>query len=464
MDSTKNPLKCLLLTPNISELKVMRVLCKSLIFTAISSLCFLFPNQSISQEITGNESVAMQYFKDKNYKKALPIFTQLINKSPDNAMYNYYYGVSLLKNNQYSTATKEALLNAAVDKTPSNSNFYLGNYFHALENWSEAIDFYKRYKGSKLEHRELEYDKYLDLCTEHINPFKVDKGDEKKIFIDTIKATPVNPDEKNFPIPDSLKVEWFNFQINNLLTYHSIFNFRSEAAKILFTKAWIATGKNDSIVKNTDILRKAHEETHDVTTRIALVQRIVEAEQQSYQLLRDREKYFEQARVKESGYWEKAGVQAMANFIKEITDKEKIRGERLLNETKKAEIIPTVTKVAVPVAEKQEPEKQSLNENITPPAQKNVVFKVQIGSFSHGKLTPGFKTLYKKLSKFRKIDNYTDAKKCIVYTVGNFNNYKDASLLKSQLIMEGAKDAFLAAFRSGVRVPVSSAVKGIPSK
>ena len=135
MESTKNPLKCLILTPIISELKVMRVSCKSLIFTAISSLCFIFPNRSISQEIVGNESVAIQYFKEKKYQKALPIFTQLINKSPNNAMYNYYYGVSLLKNNLYTTATKEALLNAVVDKTPENANFYLGNYFHALENW-----------------------------------------------------------------------------------------------------------------------------------------------------------------------------------------------------------------------------------------------------------------------------------------------------------------------------------------
>jgi tetratricopeptide (TPR) repeat protein len=442
----------------------MRVSCKSLIFIVISGLCFSSPNRAVSQEITGNESLAIEYFKEKNYEKALPIFTQLINQSPNNAMLNYYYGVTLLKNNQYSTATKEALLNAVVDKTPSNSNFYLGNYFHALENWSEAIDFYKRYKGSNQERRELEYDKYLDLCTKHINPFKVDKGDEKKIFIDTIKVTPAKPDEKNFPIPDSLKTEWFNFQINSQLIYHGIGDFRSEAAKILFAKAWIATGKNDSIVKNTDVLRKAHEETHDVTTRIALVQRIVEAEQQSYQLLRDREKYFEQARVKESGYWEDAGADAMTKFIREIADREKIRGERLLNETKKTETVAAEATVAVSATENLKPEKQPISEDNLSYDQKNIVFKVQIGSFLHGKLTPAFKTMYKKLSKLRKIDNYTDAKKYVIYTVGNFTNYKDATLLKNQLILEGAKGAFLAAFKNGVRVPVTSVTKGITSK
>jgi len=442
----------------------MRISCKSVSLILFLSLNLLFPLASISQEIVGNESLALEYFKEKNYEKALPIFTQLFNKSPDNAMYNYYYGVSLLKNNQYTTATKEALLNAVVDKTPSNANFYLGNYFHALENWSEAIDFYKRYKGSNQERRELEYDKYLDMCMKRINPFKVDKGDVKSIFVDTVK-TPVSlPDEKNFPIPDSLRVEWFNFQINSQLTYHGIDDFRSEAAKILFTKAWIATGKNDSIVKNTDILRKAHEETHNVTTRIALVQRIVDAEQQSYQLLHDREKFFEQARVKEAAYWEKTGADAMANFINEIAGREKIRGEQLLNKKKSLEIAQTEVPVSNLANDSLKTEKKQVSEDGQLSNQQNIVYKVLIGAFPNGKQTAAFKTIYKKLSKFRKIESYTNAKKYVIYTVGNFTDYNDATLLKNQLIMEGAKGAFLAAYKNGARVPIANVTKKPSSK
>jgi tetratricopeptide (TPR) repeat protein len=442
----------------------MNVFSKSTGYFLISSLYLLCSIPAIAQEVLVNESLAIEYFKEGNYEKALPLFTGLINKSPDNAMYNYYYGVTLLKNNLYETATKEALLNAVVDKTPSNSSFYLGNYFHALENWSEAIDFYKRYNGSKQERRELEYDKYLDLCMKRINPFKVDKGDEKKVFGDTLKVPQSLPDEKNFPIPDSLKSEWFNFQINSQLTYHSITDFRSEAAKILFTKAWIATGKNDSIVRNTDILRKAHEETHNVTARIGLVQRIVEAEQLSYQLLRDREKYFEQARVKESGYWEKSGADAMATFIQEIAQREKARGERLLSEKKKTEVAPVEIAVAVPAAEDAITENQPDKTDTPLLIKDNIVFKVQIGSFPKGKLTPAFKAKYAKLSKFRKIDKYTDLKKNEVYTIGNFTEYKDAALLKNQLIIEGSKGAYVAAYKNGERIPVTSVVKDLPSK
>ena len=449
------------LNTNYSGMKVLR---KSLAIIVVAGLYLLFPIKLLSQEIIGNESLAIEYFNEKNYKKALPLFTQLINKSPNNAMYNYYYGVSLLKNNRFETAAKEALLNAAVDKTPSNANFYLGNYFHALENWSEAIDFYKRYNGNNRERRELEYDKYFSMCLKRINPFKVDKGDPKNIFVDTIKVPGSLPNEKNFPIPDSLRIEWFNFQINSQLTYHGISDFRSEAAKILFTKAWIATAKNDSIVKNTDVLRKAHEETHNVTTRIALVQRIVDAEQQSYQLLRDRETYFEQARVKESGYWEKTGADAMASFINEITGREKIRAEKLRNEKPKVEIHEEEVPVAKSVTDSLEQNKQPFIVQNTSGTKDKIVFKVQIGSFLNGKLTPAFKTKYARLSKFRTIDKYTDAKKYVVYTVGNFTNYNDASLLKNQLILEGAKGAFLAVFKNGVRVPVNSVVKGLPSK
>jgi tetratricopeptide (TPR) repeat protein len=442
----------------------MRVSRKRISIIVILSLYLFLPIRSNSQEIVGNETLAIEYFKGKNYEKALPIFTQLINKSPDNAMYNYYYGVSLLKNNLYTTATKEALLNAVVDKTPLDVNFYLGNYFHALENWSEAIDFYKRYKGNKKERRALEYDKYLDMCMKMINPFKVDKGDTKSIFVDTIKVPASMPNEINFLIPDSLQTEWFIFQINSQLTYHSINDFRSEAAKILFAKAWIATAKNDSVVKNTDILRKAHEETPNVTTRIALVQRIVDAEQQSYRLLRDRETYFEQARVKEAGYWEKTGADAMVNFINEIAEREKIRGERLLVEKQKAESIQPAIVVSIPVIDSTGiAEKKVIND--TPSLkQNNLVYKVHIGSFLHGKQTPAFKIIYKKLSKFRKIDSYTDEKKYVIYTIGNFTNYKDASLLKNQLILEGAKGAFLVVYKNGVRVPLPVGTKKRPSK
>lgn len=429
------------------------------VFITIVSLALLISKTVTSQEISANETLAKEYFSEGNFEKALPIFTRLVNKSPDNAMYNYYYGVCLIKNNQFNTAAKEALLNAVVDKTPDNCNFYLGNYFQALENWQEALDFYKRYKGSRQERRQLEYDKYFEMCTNHINPFKVEQRDEKTIFIDSITTTIPQPDEKNFPIPDSLESEWFIFQVNSQLTYHTIRNFRSEAARILFTKAWIATAKNDSIVKNTDTLRKAHEETHDVTTRIALVQRIVDAEQQSYQLLRDREKFLEQARVKETGYWEKADPATINNFIKLLNNKQSERLAKIQKEKKETETLTEPVLAAENIIDhKDQVENTDSIQKIEPIATESIIFKVHIGSFPKGRVSTSFKNLYDRLSKFRTIDMYLDEKNTEVYTVGSFTQYRDATLLKNQLILEGAKGSFLAAYKDGKRIPITEAI------
>lgn len=439
---------------------------KSIALLFLLSTSFI---QVSAQEILGNESLAIEYFKAGNFEKALPLFTQLFKNSPDNAMFNYYYGVTLLKNNHYDTATKEALLNAVVDKTPSDVNFYLGNYFQALGNWSEALDFYDRYKGSSQERKILEFDKYLDLCRKKINPFIVNKGEEKSVFIDTIKTHIPPPDEKNFPIPQALRTEWFNFQVNSQITYHGINDFRSEAAKILFTKAWLATARYDSLVKATDVLRKAHESTNDVTSRIALVQRIVDAEQQSYQLLLDRDKFLEQARVKESAFWDNAGGNAISEYIKESTAREHAHDSmKIAAEQKTVKNLEEKAAAATAVADEKAraaiPETPVVKEKEAPVSKDNIIFKIQIGSFLHGKITPAFKTLYTKLSKLHKIDDYTDAKKFKIYTIGSTSNYALASTLRDQLKLEGVKGAFVIAFKNGEKIPVTDIIKIKPVK
>jgi tetratricopeptide (TPR) repeat protein len=129
-----------------------RVLRLRSVFIPLLFLCITLQTAT-GQQTVAKETLGIDYFHQGNYEKALPVFAKLAQSYPDNAMYNYYYGVCLIKNNLFETAAKEALLNSVVDKTPSNSNFYLGIYFHALEQWQEAKDFYDRYAkvGSKQE-------------------------------------------------------------------------------------------------------------------------------------------------------------------------------------------------------------------------------------------------------------------------------------------------------------------------
>lgn len=429
------------------------------IFFAIGILCITVQLSS-GQQTVAKEALGLEYFQKGDFEKALPVFAKLAQSYPDHAMYNYYYGVCLIKNNIFETAAKEALLNAVVDKTPVNSNFYVANYFHALGQWQEAKDFYDRYArvASKQEKKTLRLDYYLDLLAQRKNPFTPRKIADSALFGDTLLKPPPKIDEKIFPVPEELKKAWLNFQVNDILAYHSIDDFKSEASKVLFTKAWMCTGKNDSLVALADSLRREHERIARVETRLGLVQQIVDCEQKSYQLMKEREKFLDQSRVKEAAYWEKEGKKAAIAYNLSIMEREK-----KLSESRKK----TVKATEENDTREQPRQETAATEAVSAPAAdtpkkvavENLVFKVQIGSFKNGVLTSSFKTAYAKMSKLRKIDKYTDPKKYVIYTVGNFSQYADASKMKDQLILEGMKGAFVVAYHKGVRIPVTEALK-----
>ena len=417
---------------------------------------------SFGQQTVGKETLAIDYFHQGDFEKALPIFAKLAQSYPDNAMYNYYYGVSLIKNNIFETAAKEALLNSVVDKTPVNANFYLGNYFHALEQWGEAMDFYDRYEkvGTKQEKKSLKLTSFVDLCQKKVNPFKPKKSTDSTLFGDAMLKPPPSIDEKSFPIPEALKNATFNFQVNELLAYHRISDFRSEASKILFTKAWMCTGMNDSILVLTDSLRKVHDQIARVDTRLGLVQQIVDGEQKSFQLMRDREKFLEQSRVKESAFWDKEGKKEAMLYNNSILARENKITAVKNPEPKSHEIpqLPVVKTDSVPATDQQArvvPEKVPAK---SAPAE-NILFKVQVGAFKNGVISQLFKKAYTKVSKLRKIDKFTDPKKFAVYTVGNFKHYADATKMKDQLLLEGMKGAFVIAYQNGLKIPVTQALK-----
>jgi tetratricopeptide (TPR) repeat protein len=422
---------------------------------------------SFGQQTIGKETLGTDYFQQGNYEKALPIFAKLAQSYPDNAMYNYYYGVCLIKNDLFETAAKEALLNAVVDKTPANANFYLANYFHALQQWQEAKDFYDRYDkiATKQEKKLLRFDYFVGLCEKKSNPFTPKKGVDTSLFGDAMLKPPPKIDEKFFPIPDALKKSWFNFQVNEILAYHSIDDFKSEAGKILFTKAWMCTGKNDSLILLTDSLRKVHEGIARVETRLGLVQQIVDCEQKSYQLMREREKFLDQSRVKESAFWDKEGKKAALDYNSAIQER-----ENKLNESKKK-----VEKPIGKIADAEIPKDTIRSETTKSPdsvpqqAPKQIqneeqIFKVQLGSFKNGLLPPAFKKSYAKISKLRRIDKFTDEKKNVVYTVGSFVQFADASKMKDQLVAEGMKGAVVAPFDKNTGKPIKKVPVSVTKK
>ena len=165
--------------------------------------------------------------------------------------------------------------------------------------------------------------------------------------------------------------------------------------------------------------------------------------------------------VKESTYWENAGENAVAEFVNEIAKRDRshdslITSEKLKEEKKEELALAVSTEVPQDVnAEK---------EKLKPEVEESVIFKIQIGSFLNGRVTPAFKTMYNKISKLRKIDEYVDSKKYKIFTIGIFSSYTDATILKNQLILEGVKGAFVVAYKNGKKIPVTDIVEKKPGK
>ena len=222
----------------------------------------------------------------------------------------------------------------------------------------------------------------------------------------------------------------------------------------------MCTGKNDSIVALTDSLRREHDRIARVDTRLGIVQQIVDCEQKSYQLMRERERLLEQSRVKESAFWDKEGKKAAISYNTSLQEKENRQSEnrKTAEKIKEPAPVPEIIKDSVLTSDTK---RIPAAINVTPKTAtaENLVFKVQVGAFKNGMITPIFKKAYAKVSKLRKIDKYTDPRKYVVYTVGGFTHYTDASKMKDQLIHEGMKGSFVVAYLNGAKIPVTQALK-----
>lgn len=86
--------------------------------------------------------------------------------------------------------------------------------------------------------------------------------------------------------------------------------------------------------------------------------------------------------------------------------------------------------------------------------QMGVVFKVQIGAFKQ-----------KDLSKYKDAgSNFSmdvDENGVMSYSLGSFTNYWDADTFKKYLREMGVKDAFIASYKDGKRVPIKEVLENI---
>lgn len=92
---------------------------------------------------------AENYFDDKNYEKAFPLFSQIVSNRPDNAHYNYCLGVCIMKAGaDKAEAIRFLDIATKSPQNPADVWLYLGNAFHFSYRYDEAIAAYESYKSA----------------------------------------------------------------------------------------------------------------------------------------------------------------------------------------------------------------------------------------------------------------------------------------------------------------------------
>lgn len=97
------------------------------------------------------------------------------------------------------------------------------------------------------------------------------------------------------------------------------------------------------------------------------------------------------------------------------------------------------------------------NQNSSALSDSGIVFKVQIGAFNE-EVPLDIANKFIKIAS-RGIKNYKDNNGLTVYTVGNLKTYEEAIILKADVAAESLTDAFIVAYRDGVKIPVEEARK-----
>jgi cell division septation protein DedD len=456
----------------------------------------LSANISLAQS---NEMLAEELFEDKEYTKALPHFKELLKLYPNEAMFQYYYGVCLTETNQFGLKTRKLLLQSAQDEEiPSNVFFYIAKNYHADNNFDTALQYYERFDdyARNKEKRRVNFKEFYNLCLNENNPFKdsapqptsyTEPEKPQKEETDSIAKVTTNlnkelPDtttnlptgdemsEKKQPlsIPEHLTDSLINFSVTGNINYLRFNQFKTDEGKVAFIEGDKNNRKLEQTIKTTDSLRKEYNKPANNQKKGEIANRIIELELEAIKLKSLSDNAFINARKEEFKYWNDAPGDALSELIEENDSIKEVENKKT---TPKENNFPEQTFNVKPdstllsTAQPDSTEKKTAPQKTTPKMKtendetektNNIKYKVQIGAYS--KELPAYvERMYNKLSVLRKIDHYTDDNGIVVYTVGNVDNFDDAVQLQKQIRQEGIKDAFVVAYNNGKRITLSEA-------
>ncbi|MBN1416703.1 MAG: hypothetical protein JW973_16500 [Bacteroidales bacterium] len=165
------------------------------------------------------KSKANEYFMNKDYTHALPLYRELVNVYPRDSYYQYQTALCLLNSNQNLEEVIELMLNVSADKEYPLAFFYLGRAYHLFYAFDEAVKSYSHFLslGRKSDIRKLNVQRLIEMA-------KNGRELTRYARMITVKNTSISPTyllENAYVIPTHGKIiqkpdEFFTKQDQNM--------------------------------------------------------------------------------------------------------------------------------------------------------------------------------------------------------------------------------------------------------
>ena len=468
------------------------------------------------------KEVAVQWFKEGQFEKALPVFSRLSYDFPYDFLMKYYYGACLVETGQLIPDAKKNLILASSAEVPVRVFYYLARFFHGTEDWNNAQRYYNRFKNNAgaSEVKDLDIDGLIQLCYKEINLFSSEKN-EKPVSSDS-QAVHINTDTlkmvgnltvENPVVPDStvisagghdtISIQVTGDEIAIADTLHSGKEDPDSVQTGYILENMTSVG--DSLVADSGEIQKIPDfinfQINDkITYLIEGMFHVAEAKAEFRKAL-DKElqldsmlKVVQQLRrqyhlnanpmVRDSlasgiqnleyqnlvlntevdqHYFQarklEQGWWSKADFSEfNKYSEEKDSLIRMKEQLNKPVIVEEILPVYPSDTLVSVIENDSLTVKKEIRDENELIYKIQIGAFDKG-ITKQRKLLFERLEKIRTIEKLPQESGIIIYATGNVRNFNDAIKLQNQIRQEGIKDAFVIATRNGIRVPLPKDVQ-----
>ena len=221
-------------------------------------------------------------------------------------------------------------------------------------------------------------------------------------------------------------------------------------SKKLFFQAWLKEKEITNLSAQTDSLRKAYTNASS-DQKEALSAQILRAEKRTLALNEEIPVLYGKARDEENRHWQSVSADEISRFQERI---------RLFQDSVR-QIYDLKNKQAV--TNQKTPDtityyKSSQKAVVKTEATSEIIYKIQVGAYK-GKVPESAAKSIKKLSVIRKVEKTKDEKGITLYTTGSLKNYQQAVILQNQVKQEGIKNAAIAAYQNGKKIPVDEARK-----